>query len=66
MLHSQHLHRPTFDESSEEEKLIESCTTEITLLFNSIHRNVQFIKSHTFEGNIGLNIPVNAITFKIL
>lgn len=50
MLHSQHLHRPTFDESSEEETLIESCTSEITSMFNSIHRIVQFIKSHIYEG----------------
>lgn len=50
MLHSQHLHRPTFDENSEEEPLIETCTSEITSMFNSIHRIVQFIKSHTLEG----------------
>ncbi|KAK4884791.1 hypothetical protein RN001_001062 [Aquatica leii] len=37
MLHSQHLHRPTFDENSEEEPLIETCTSEITSMFNSIH-----------------------------
>lgn len=29
-LHSRHLHRPTFDESSEEEQHIENLTQEIT------------------------------------
>lgn len=50
MLHSQHLHKPTFDENSDEELLIEGCTSEITLMFNNIHRIVQFIKSHVYEG----------------
>ncbi|KAF5275024.1 hypothetical protein FQA39_LY06961 [Lamprigera yunnana] len=50
MLHSKHLHRPTFDENSEEEMFIENYTSEITGMFNHIHRIVQFIKSHTYEG----------------
>ncbi|KAK5648239.1 hypothetical protein RI129_003131 [Pyrocoelia pectoralis] len=50
MLHSQHLHKPTFDENSDEELLIEGCTSEITSMFNNIHRIVQFIKSHVYEG----------------
>ncbi|KRT78821.1 hypothetical protein AMK59_7704, partial [Oryctes borbonicus] len=52
MLHSRNLHRPTFDENSEDEILIENCTAEITTMFNSVHRVVQIIKSHTFEGNL--------------
>lgn len=51
MLHSRHLHRPTFDENSEDEILIEHCTAEITTMFNSVHRVVQIIKSHSFEGS---------------
>lgn len=57
-LHSQHLHRPTFDENSEEEVLIENCTTEITSMFNNIHRTVQFIKSHSLEGRYYLRMWV--------
>lgn len=50
-LQDRHLHRPTFDESSEDEILIENCTGEITILFNAVHRLLQFIKSHSYEGN---------------
>lgn len=50
MLHSRHLHRPTFDENSEDEILIENCTAEISTMFNSVHRVVQIIKSHSLEG----------------
>lgn len=50
MLHSRHLHRPTFDESSADEIAIESCTHEITRMFNETHRLVQIIKSHSTEG----------------
>lgn len=49
-LHSRHLHRPTFDDSSQDEVLIENCTSEISRMFNEIHRLVQIIKSHSFEG----------------
>ncbi|KAK9710752.1 SNARE domain [Popillia japonica] len=51
MLHSRHLHRPTFDENSEDEILIENCTAEISTMFNSVHRVVQIIKSHSLEGS---------------
>lgn len=51
-LHSRHLHRPTFDESSEDETLIENCTADITTMFNQVHRLIQHIKSHTLEGTI--------------
>lgn len=51
MLHSRHLHRPTFDENSEDEILIENCTSEITTMFNSVHRVVQIIKTYTYEGS---------------
>lgn len=49
-LHSKHLHRPTFDESSEDEVMIDSCTSEISRMFNEVHRLVQIIKSHSYEG----------------
>lgn len=49
-LHSRHLHRPTLDESSEEEALIERLTGDISLLFNSAHRLIQHIKYRSSEG----------------
>lgn len=52
-LHSRHLHRPTFDESSADEVAIENCTHEITRMFNETHRLVQIIKSHSSEGKSG-------------
>lgn len=51
-LHSKHLHRPTFDESSEDEAQIENCTSEISRMFNEVHRLVQIIKSHSYEGTL--------------
>ncbi|KAJ8960150.1 hypothetical protein NQ318_003870 [Aromia moschata] len=50
MLHSRHLHRSTFDESSEDEIAIENCSHEITRMFNECHRLIQIIKSHSSEG----------------
>lgn len=50
ILHSRHLHRSTFDESSEDEVAIENCTYEITRMFNECHRLLQIIKSHASEG----------------
>lgn len=50
MLHSKHLHRSTFDESSEDEIAIENCTYEITRMFNECHRLLQIIKSHSSDG----------------
>lgn len=52
MLHSKHLHRSTFDESSEDEIAIENCTYEVTRMFNECHRLLQIIKSHASEGVI--------------
>lgn len=49
-LQDRHLHRPTFDESSDDEILIENCTSDITVMFNTIHRLLQLIKSHALEG----------------
>ncbi|CAG9838321.1 unnamed protein product [Diabrotica balteata] len=49
-LHAKHLHKSTFDESSEDEVAIENCTHEITRMFNECHRLVQIIKSHASEG----------------
>lgn len=49
-LHFRHLHRSTFDESSEDEIAIENCTYEITRIFNECHRLLQIIKSHASEG----------------
>lgn len=49
-IHDRHVHRPTFDDSSEDELLIETVTNEITTMFNSIHRLLQFIKGHSLEG----------------
>lgn len=43
-LHSVHLHRPTFDDSSEGEAQIEKCTADITTLFNNTHRIIQVIE----------------------
>lgn len=53
-LHNKHLHRPTFDESSEDETMIENCTSEISRMFNEIHRLVQIIKSHSYEGILSM------------
>lgn len=50
VLHSRHLHRSTFDESSEDEVAIDNCTHEITRMFNESHRLVHIIKSHDSEG----------------
>lgn len=52
MFHSRHLHRSTFDESSEDEVAIENCTYEITRMFNECHRLLQIIRSHASEGVI--------------
>lgn len=49
-LHSRHLHRSTFDESSTDEVAIENCTHEISRMFNETHRLVQIMKSHSGEG----------------
>lgn len=51
VLHSRHLHRSTFDDSSTDEVAIENCTHEITRMFNETHRLVQIIKSHASEGS---------------
>lgn len=51
MLHSKHLHRSTFDESSEDEVAIDNCTYEITRMFNECHRLLQIIKSHASDGD---------------
>lgn len=61
-LHFQHLHRPTFDESSNDEIVIENCTSEISRMFNEVHRLLQIIKSHSFEG-IMINTFV-AVSYK--
>lgn len=50
MLHSRHLHRSTFDESSDDEIAIENCSHEISRMFNECHRLVQIIRSHSSEG----------------
>ncbi|CAH0551966.1 unnamed protein product [Brassicogethes aeneus] len=50
VLHSRHLHKPTFDESSDDEIAIENCIHEITRMFNECHRLVQIIKSHSLDG----------------
>lgn len=52
MLHSKHLHRSTFDESSEDEVAIDNCTYEITRMFNECHRLLQIIKSHASDGDV--------------
>lgn len=49
-LHSRHLHRPTLDDSSEEEALIERITTDISMMFNSTYRLIQHIKNYSYEG----------------
>lgn len=51
-LHSRHLHRPTLDDSSEEEALIERVTTDVSMMFNTVHRLIQHIKAHANEGNV--------------
>ncbi|CAG9759688.1 unnamed protein product [Ceutorhynchus assimilis] len=52
LLHSRHLHRSTFDDTPEDEILIENCTQGITRMFNEIHRLLQIIKSHSMENSI--------------
>ncbi|KAL3274584.1 hypothetical protein HHI36_015965 [Cryptolaemus montrouzieri] len=51
-LQTKHLLKPTFDDSSTEEEAIESCTREISRLFNEVHKLIQIIKSHSQEGII--------------
>lgn len=51
-IYERHLNRSTFDDSTEDEVLIENCTGELTVMFNGIHRLLQFIKSHAAEGKI--------------
>ncbi|XP_017773405.1 PREDICTED: syntaxin-16 [Nicrophorus vespilloides] len=51
-LHSRHLHRPTFDESSEDEVLIDKCTADISNMFNGVHRLIQIVKSHAMDGSM--------------
>ncbi|KAK7865557.1 hypothetical protein R5R35_010096 [Gryllus longicercus] len=50
-LHARHLHRPTLDDSCEEEQLIEALTQEITRMFSSTHRLVQQIRHQSNEGS---------------
>lgn len=50
-LHSRHLQRPTLDDSSEEEHLIEALTQEITRMFGSTHRLVQQIRRQSTDGS---------------
>ncbi|XP_068083176.1 syntaxin-16 [Anabrus simplex] len=50
-LHTRHLHRPTLDDSSEEEQQIEALTQEITRMFGGIHRLIQQVRHQSNEGN---------------
>lgn len=50
-LHRRHLERSTFDESTEHEHLIEKCTSTITMSINTVHKIVQSIKIHSFDGS---------------
>lgn len=50
-LHSRHLHKSTFDDSSTDEEAIEYCTQEISRLFNDAHKLVQVIKQNSNEGS---------------
>ncbi|XP_044758756.1 syntaxin-16 [Coccinella septempunctata] len=50
-LHSKHLHKSTFDDSSTDEEAIEYCTQEISRLFNEGHKLVQVIKHYSCEGS---------------
>ncbi|XP_071054028.1 syntaxin-16 [Onthophagus taurus] len=52
LLHSRHFNRPTFDDNTEDEKLIENCSAEIQGMFNVVYRNVQYIKGHSSDGNM--------------
>ncbi|XP_069687667.1 syntaxin-16 isoform X2 [Periplaneta americana] len=49
-LHTRHLHRPTLDDSSEEEQQIEALTQEITRMFSAAHRLIQQIRHQSGEG----------------
>ncbi|KAF4524890.1 hypothetical protein B566_EDAN015546 [Ephemera danica] len=46
-LHARHLHRPTLDDSSEEEMKIEILTKEVTRMVSSTHRTIQQIRLHS-------------------
>lgn len=50
VLHHRHLHKSTFDESSDDEVAIENCTHQISRMFNECHRLMQIIRSHSTEG----------------
>ncbi|KAJ8925914.1 hypothetical protein NQ315_009766 [Exocentrus adspersus] len=50
LLHSRHLHKSTFDESSDDEVAIENCSREISRMCSDCYRLVQIIKSHSSEG----------------
>ncbi|PNF13889.1 hypothetical protein B7P43_G11306 [Cryptotermes secundus] len=49
-LHTRHLHRPTLDDSSDEEQQIEALTQEITRIIGTVHRLIQQIRSHSTTG----------------
>lgn len=49
-LHTRHLHRPTLDDSCDEEQQIEALTQEITRIIGAAHRLIQQIRSHSAEG----------------
>lgn len=61
-LHDRDVNRPTFDDSSENEALIEACTNEITMMFTTSHRLVQFIKNHLYDGVQKERLLTNNVT----
>lgn len=50
-LHTRHLHRPTLDDSCDEEQQIEALTQEITRMFGAVHRLIQQIRHQSGEGS---------------
>ncbi|XP_076470654.1 syntaxin-16-like [Babylonia areolata] len=49
-LHDKHLHRPTMDDSVDEEHAIEIQTQQITQMFGRCHRLVQQIRARSVQG----------------
>lgn len=51
-LHKKNLHRPTLDDSSDDQHQIEVLTREITRMFSNCHKLVDTIKRQSQNGNI--------------
>lgn len=66
-LHARHLLRPTLDDSSEEDVLIENLSMEISKLISTTHRHVQHIRSSLGVGHkIEQRLTKNVVAYLLL